>query len=125
MLMTLGDAIRLGALLKPQGVGQYGSARSCALRAAADALGLAPTAEAAWRGHAREGIDYNGLIRHFPILDLTVPGPPGLPDADRLLYLIWRLNDSFGWTRERIADWIDALPISAPPQAAEQELTHA
>lgn len=114
--MRLSEAILLGALLKPQGFHQYDEAHSCALRAAMEAAGIAPLTFTCWRQEKRHYIDYAALEQRFPILQRKASEPDDLRWADdvgssevlhsEILHIIWRLNDTAHWSRERIADWV-------------------
>jgi hypothetical protein len=87
--MLLSEAIRLGAMLGPQIRGYYvaESGASCALGAAIRALSLRPQ------------FGYAELRRVFPRLRQSV------------VEGIVHRNDSLGWTREQIADWIVASEL--------------
>lgn len=110
--MTLSEAIRLGAMLKPQGfrsMASYASSHAtCALGAAADALGLAcGTAldlRYPWLSKRIEGCDVGGTHR--------------CREIETLLETVWHLNDQHRWTREQIADWVETIE-------QQQELTRA
>lgn len=104
--LSLSSAIRLGAMLKPQGFG-CGSAsplepESCALGAAYDAAGLTSP--------ARMFVD---LAAVFPLLTTAFDGKKALPCPAcglRNHYgLIPHLNDYHEWTRERIADFVESI----------------
>jgi len=98
-VMKLSEAIRLGAMLGPQGFGWGRDPRRtpCALDAAALAIGVTP--------------DTVTLMDYFPLLDsgaiLCTAGCFSHISMD-LECLISHLNDEHRWTRERIADWIEA-----------------
>jgi len=107
--MKLSEAIRLGAMLKPQAredliqetfdasTGKLVVA-TCALGAALDAVGLIP--ENGWRDCC-----YNVLVTElWPILRSTAE-EPCIP----LWNKITRLNDDEGWSREAIADYVEKL----------------
>lgn len=98
--MRLSEAIRLGAMLKPQGFGSssmYDPRRSCALGAASDAVGL-----------ALDSYRWLRLAKIWPQLDESYASP-ATRQVDRLLVVIYDLNDNRGWTRERIADWVETI----------------
>lgn len=114
--MKLSEAIRLGAMLKPQAHG--GSADglgSCALLAASEAAGVEPIDLERYRS-----VNYPALERVFPLLTEVVT----LPDCGmkargieaQLFVAIYRLNDSCGWTREAIADWVETIERQHEPQ---------
>ena len=105
--MRLSEAIRLGAMLKPQGFGA-GSAilndvsPTCALGAAADACGLETGYHAyeKWRflGNAAPpcpGCGCDAAARDYCVSDI----------GD----VVWHLNDEHKWTREAIADWVETI----------------
>jgi hypothetical protein len=91
-LMLLSEAIRLGATLGPQT--RYfpidSGGASCALGAAARAIGLVKT--------DYQSISYDTLQSAFPVFQ----GDFGW----QLMRHITELNDFFYLTREEIADWI-------------------
>lgn len=100
--MKLSEAIRLGAMLLPQGFGFTSMAvdASCGLIAACDALGLQ---------HSNAGV--TELNEMFPWMGRTQPGCPLCRNFDGFSIggLVAHLNDSHGWTRERIADWVETI----------------
>lgn len=96
--MQLSEAIRLGAMLGPQG---YGNLGACALRAASDAVGVAARCDG--------GLAYTVLRARWPILNKNArcPHPRCLSiSANEVIRVIYHLNDDHHWTRERIADWV-------------------
>jgi hypothetical protein len=95
-IKKLSDAIRLGATFRPQGFGFILSSdgkNTCALGAAADALGLLETHLSYCGGLTEEG--WNIMKSRFP-------------DAECKLFAITNMNDKQGMTRETIADWLEA-----------------
>lgn len=106
--MKLSEAIRLGAMLKPQAHGHlWEDGKSCAFGAACDALGIA-LCDGDWVMFA--------LARRFPALDAAVQCPAcGWWRRLRTRHeydledVIIHLNDDHRWKRERIADWIEGL----------------
>lgn len=108
--MKLSEAIRLGAMLGPQGFGgiddRSGDGTLCALQAAQKAIGLE--------------YDCYDMEEHFPILLLRVwvrGGNTSIGSA------IINLNDKHRWTRERIANWVETFErdLEAKAQAAKPE----
>lgn len=111
--MQLSEAIRLGAMMKPQAYDSLAGTHSCTLRAAAEAVGIQDD----------HGIlNYPSLESVFPILKVVVV----LPESHvrySITNAIFLLNDCYQWTRERIADWVeeqeralglwDAQPVEA------------
>jgi hypothetical protein len=80
--LKLSEAIRLGAMLRPQGIGGHTRATTCALQAAAEAIGVP--------------IGFYLTIRNkFPILDRAVTFPETtLVGLVSMVNAIWNLNDS-------------------------------
>ncbi len=103
--MKLSEAIRLGAMLKPQFKGgSTDGDRTCALAAAADALGISYYNIA----------PYNALEYLYPALLVDTINP--MSGRKRPLEeCIWTLNDC-GWTRESIADWLENIEAQQEPQ---------
>jgi hypothetical protein len=95
--MQLSEAIRLGSMLGPQSFGKYHDPKThatCAAGAAALALG--------------GEVSFNEvLVRWCYARHLTCPSC-GRNDL-HLVHLIEHLNDEHRWTREAIADWVEAL----------------
>lgn len=111
--MRLSEAIRLGAMLKPQTrIGKfYMNGASCALGAAADAAGVT-------LGH---DYDYGRLYATWPWLhrEVAPPMPEMCAGAVDVLECVWMLNDNHRWTREQIADWVATIePEAAQPETA-------
>ena len=112
--MKLSEAIRLGAMLKPQWFGfadSFGNTRTCAIQAAFDAIGQLGNRIPAF---------------HFwPIVKLDAVCPEscciaGLSDDGvGLDNVIIHLNDAHHWTRERIADWVATIEAQQEQQQAE------
>lgn len=109
--MRLSEAIRLGAMLKPQGFDDYRTddGRTCAVGAAQEAMGGA-AAFVAWQQleHTVGG--------HCPLCGLTKT-----EDGVRI-NVVPHLNDCHRWTREQIADWVETVePRSTEPATAPVE----
>lgn len=97
--MKLSEAIRLGATLRPQVRGVTRNARgSCALGAALEAIGVDGT--------------YTDVLDHFPISRRYVACPVDYVEHV-LVGVIRMLNDDHGWSRERIADWVETFEQEA------------
>lgn len=108
--MRLSDAIRVGAMNKPQAFGCMEHAgHTCALGAAFDAVGLLFVSN---RG------DKARLM--FPEMCSFVPGPCDCDIAGAVECVIVHLNDGHLWTREQIADWVATIE----PQEATHEAVH-
>ena len=115
--MRLSLAIRLGAMMRPQEFnmvfkrnddGQY---CSCAIGAAAEAIGTLPNDN-------NQGLQE--AVAAFPLLLEYVMSPtptPNGPYKETVWCIIAELNNSH-WTRERIADWVET--IEPQPVAVEQ-----
>lgn len=98
--MRLSEAIRLGAMLKPQAFGDYSvGVGTCALGAAHEALGKNADDESEW---------------WWPELprDAICPSCGGMRHSDSSFAVggvIAHLNDVHKWTREQIADWVETI----------------
>ncbi len=116
--MLLSEAIRLGAMLRPQCQRNFfvGDG-SCAWGSALEAVGLREEVMA----NTREG--FSLVLKTFPIAAHKIPEQRNLPLRD----VVWLKNDS-GETRERIADWVEQeerkLGLIPEPQK-ELEEVHA
>lgn len=114
--MKLSEAIRLGAMLKPQAryYGLTPDGRTCALGAALDAIGCATN-------------NYSDVLNHWPLAGKKAVHP--LTGSPMLVMSIVRvLNDEERWSREQIAAWVETLeppdmPTPEPviARAMEQE----
>ena len=105
--MKLSEAIRLGAMLKPQGRGKLLKRQgdmlvSCALGAACDAAGIDVVAG------ANNTVAYGALRTTWLVLQEYVTHPEW---GRRMCVLdvIYTLNDVCVWSRERIADWVETI----------------
>lgn len=121
MALTLSEAIRLGAMLRPQGFGdlfQFSypdlTVKTCALGAAYEAAGIMSI------DSDRDATGWPKLTRGaFPILDLLLErGCPACRKlgTDKLAFVVTHLNDEHRWTREAIADWIATLEPQPEPE---------
>jgi hypothetical protein len=119
--MKLSEAIRLGAMMKPQGREMLGrSGSTCAIGAALDAVGKLAGKELCIDGGAAE---------LWPILDEFVPTPESAAAAKRklsirapaqsycVMSLVFFMNDEMYLTREEIADWVEGIERSLEPQS--------
>lgn len=139
--MQLSEAIRLGAMLRPQAFGAwrqrqwlFGSQEAtCALAAAYEASGLTgvrfPKGTHVIIGArgVREG--RREVLKHDTVI--TVPAPyawhmgmevscPSLFDRcdlrrSSLERIIEHLNDNHRWTRDQIADWVEQFELQQVP----------
>ncbi len=101
--LSLADAIRVGCSMSPQAVGTWydeTTGGTCVLSAALMGLGLFDLFRCG--GEHPQDI----LTRYFPILKTHATTPEGL--SGDLGFLMVQLNDHHGWTRERIADWVES-----------------
>lgn len=120
--LKLSEAIRLGAMLKPQGSGWLHDVErqtTCAIGAALDASGILCN-------------DYDVAYTHFPLLTMPATECPAAADG-RCAYhpiigvvrgnvadVIIGLNDSHKWTREQIADWVETIEVAQAVAGADQ-----
>jgi hypothetical protein len=119
-MLKLSEAMRLGAMLSPQGFSEAGDGR-CALQSAGDAEGITSITSDGW-----PATPYMQLTARWPILG-TQRGCPlcswgrAFDDDCVTRKVIWHLNDTHRWTREQIADWVqtieDAQVVSERPRA--------
>jgi len=116
--MHLSEAIRLGALLKPQAFhgpsdSLIGEVATCALAAAAEAVGD-PDLNL-WRDW-RTRWPTSLVIHRVVCPDCGSNGTAY--ESGSLVAVIAHLNDEHRWTRGRIADWVETcerleFPVSA------------
>jgi hypothetical protein len=110
--MRLSEAIRLGAMLKPQGFGatvmrSRHVETSCTLRAACDALGVDVSE-----------YPYGEMAARYPFLrGLPCPACGGTDGGHTGVYVVFHLNDVHKWTRERIADWVATVEPQSGPES--------
>jgi hypothetical protein len=130
--MRLSDAMREGAKIRPKGLGDlFVDGKSCALGAAAEGNGMSL--------HGIWGDLWLNIMETWPELDQPDQECPYVKCAAMRSYsvttladVVIHLNDEHGWTRERIADWLDgreASPISDEKEhqleEREEELVNA
>lgn len=109
--MKLSEAIRLGAMLKPQGFGEFlFDGRSCALGAAMDAGGIPD-----------DCATVPNLLSRWPLLATAAVPCPECDDKHGsqgdIHDNVTILNDAHQWSRERIADWIESIERAREPQS--------
>ncbi len=118
--MRLSEAIRLGAMLKPQGFGGMSSnpqsTETCAYGAASDALGrhVVPLIEWPWLESKGRCPDCHESF-----------WPDGKEPLKYLSIISSHLNDSHIWTRERIADWVETIENQQSEATANAIIEHA
>jgi hypothetical protein len=112
-MMRLSDAIRLGAMLAPQGFNGYQDAwgRTCALGAALEAIGRLGASHRAYLSWA----SLYPWLRGLPWR--ACPACAGYLSEPGLIELIVHLNDTHRWTREQIADWVATIEPREEPAA--------
>lgn len=95
--MRLSEAIRLGAMMRPQAFGHYSLQHkgSCAMVAAAEVEG----------SEYRAYCDLINLAYNYAPLSC----PACSHEARIFCGLVAHLNDNHRWTREAIADWVDSI----------------
>lgn len=131
--MKLSEAIRLGAMLKPQCFGRYFYRDgSCALGAAADALGVQVDQLCVGNGTIVPQIYASNWPRSsVTFMFMTVP--PLCPACGQqraaVDCLIRHLNDEHRWTREQIADVVARIEaqqeLQAPVEAPREPVAVA
>lgn len=113
-MIRLSEAIRLGAMLKPQGFGNSSysllSANSCAMGAAAQAVWQSLFDPFRWI--------YGDDIHSCPDCGGGCHLHPRCAAG-----IIWRLNDIHKWSRERIADWVATIEPRFDPQSTPETAT--
>jgi hypothetical protein len=123
--MRLSEAIRLGSMLRKQGFGRLfvhaaeGDLRSCALGAAEEALRGGAAYD--WRHADKVGDVYT---IYSELLD-SRNSCPRCAERDvqysaQTQAIVHHLNDDHRWTREAIADWLEALELQPAPAAEPQ-----
>jgi hypothetical protein len=121
--IKLSDAIKLGAMLKPQGRGadSISSAdESCAIGAALDACGVPVSQRLGRFGYVEANMRWHFL---FDMRDRCCP-ECGL--VANVMDIIWHLNDVHKLTREAIADFIATIePVEQSTDADASSLPDA
>lgn len=114
--MKLSEAIRLGAMLRPQAFGtlfDLKSGTSCALGAACEAIGILDTTQRnAYTVDARAKARAAGWM--WARADSLCPlcDSAWLPTTNHnhdVQGVIVHLNNDHHWTREQIADWVEVV----------------
>lgn len=120
-MMRLSEAIRLGAMMRPNqafyNLYDVDDEATCALGAAAEALGILDT-EAIGGGYtAKAPVEWKAFVLQ------TVQCPECHYSIDKVDACIVHLNNEHRWSRERIADWVEAL--EKPPAADAESIPDA
>ncbi len=105
--MRLSEAIRLGAMLRPQiHDAIFALDGSCAMGAAYEACGVAYTDGPLFltEGVAELIDGWNGTPRHQPLCPIC-----HVSAEITLCWTVAHLNDEHRWTREQIADWVATI----------------
>jgi hypothetical protein len=101
--VNLSEAIRLGAMLRPQAFGvDSDGVGTCAFGAAREAI-----------GHDMS-LEFFLMERVFPIVSSFPSVCPacGKQTAIKASIVSEHLNDKHRWTREQIADWVESVELS-------------
>ena len=121
--MKLSEAIRLGAMLKPQAFGGVNSTKgTCALGAAFEAAGL-PIQYGAVVGGLNSRSHLGSPTWHVVVppawfdLGQQITTCPECSFNNAISEVIPHLNDHHKWTRERIADWVATIEAQREQQA--------
>lgn len=101
--MKFFQAIRLGAMLKPQGFGRLiDGGATCAMGAALDACGVL--------GDVRSNSEVVvAAAARWPCVLQDVECPIDADAHGALVCIVVHLNDDHHWTREQIADWVETI----------------
>lgn len=95
--MRLSEAIRLGAMMKPQCYFDFWlGGGSCAMGAALDAVGVTE-------------FDLAAQATELPLIFIGPVTCPACGVVGNIGAMMMHLNDSHRWTRERIADWVESI----------------
>lgn len=114
--MKLSEAIRLGAMLKPQGFGAcLWDGRTCAMGAAYDAIG--------GLGVIDDGKGWGKALAVWPSLRIFLGRECHLCSDESPMpseaNVIAHMNDAHGWTREQIATWVQELEAQHEAKAEQ------
>lgn len=134
-MMTLSEAIRLGASLRPQTRGRFhtpGGLRSCALGAALDAMGIKlKVLTIAKKLKDRDGNEsecpVGTEVWYWPdewasVFRATVGCPLCVGRNSSVKLMIPHLNDKHRWTRERIADFVRIVELRMAETTSETQI---
>lgn len=109
--MTFADAIRLGAMNRPQAFFRaFDGVGTCANGAALEAVGRLPSA-------------YIDVVDVWAVASLCVTQPVTGHEM-MVVSAVRELNDEYRWTREDIADWVESIERAQPRSGTVDELSH-
>lgn len=118
--MKLSEAIRLGAMLKPQAHREFLTTEgaSCALGAALDAVGGLSSISSFHDIAARWPWTRGKAVR----CPSCAAGAAAIHTSpDDILDNVVILNDVHGWTREQVADWVETIEARLEQPATEHQ----
>lgn len=116
--MKLSAAIRIGSMTTKQIVGAFNNADNgrCALGAALDAVNAEfKTQDQICRGDS----NFNTVFALFPVSLLSAKHPIH-ESVYPVYHIVYGLNDHSGWSRERIADWVETIEAQEEAKNAEK-----
>jgi hypothetical protein len=118
--LRLSEAIRLGAMLRPQFFGASsgtlpdGRVGTCAMGAALEAIGFGPKEFCVIRPPMLEPwTDFALQEERCPVVDCAKP--------NTISGVAAHLNDAHKWTREAIADWVEQMEAKHLPAVVQEE----
>lgn len=113
--MRLSEAIRLGAMLRPQEYSvlfDVSTGRSCALGAAAEAIGMLDITETNRFVNGVKAPQAWMWVKRIAACPECGPMFACHYDKRDVQSVIIHLNNQHRWTRERIADWVESIERS-------------
>jgi hypothetical protein len=114
-MLKYSEAIRLGAMLRPQAFNAlYSDGATCANGAAFEAIGRLKV----WPKGDAYLAERSFIHTEFPEADASATCPE-CDYADDLARTVVHLNNDHRWTRERIADFVAAKEAEAEAKAAK------
>lgn len=99
----LADAMRIGAAKTIQCTGELYKTKTGIGTHRKDRAAASCALGAIYIGYPGRGVSYN------PVMESSVIHPVNFVAGYRLRDTIVNLNDSYKWSRERIADWLETL----------------
>lgn len=124
--MKLSEAIRLGAMMKPQAFGAlYDNGATCALGAAGDAMGILDRNRNDWIPGSTEKVWWWRPVATAealcPSCGQRARNSYGWITSSTVEDVIVHLNNDHRWTRERIADWVESVEREQESATQPQE----